>query len=156
MAVNLLFIFLVLVSGCASVNAIEKNYQNMINVQDGVGAQEAKIIAQKTLLTVYEQQSYRITAPDIKTTPEALKYPDFWFVVFGRNWLSPISNDPMAKTYRELKQTAYLVVIHKKTGAVKFSGEWYLERTKGFEWIFEGKKYNQDKLPIAEAGTPIK
>lgn len=136
-----LILIIVSVSGCASVKAIDTNYQKMVNVSDGVSAEEAKIIAQKEIISTYEQRAYRVTAPDIKTTEQALKYPDFWFVAFGHNWLSPMSTDALAKTYTELKEAVYVVVIDKKTGVIKFSGEWFPKRNDGFDWVFNLEGY---------------
>jgi hypothetical protein len=139
---NILIILLVFgFSGCASVRAIDANYQQLVDVSDGVGEQEAKIIAQKEIISTYEQRAYRVTSPDIKTTQEALKYPDFWFVIFGHNWFSPMSTDALAKTYTELKETLYVVVIDKKTGSIKFSGEWFPKRNATFDWVFSPDAY---------------
>lgn len=141
--INLCIVFLVLIglNGCASVRAIEKNYQNMVDVKDGVNQQEAKIMAQKEIISTYEERAYRVTAPDIRTTEEALKYPEFWFVVFGHNWLSPLSTDALAKTYTELKETLFVVVINKKSGEIVFSGEWYPKRNSSFDWVFNPENY---------------
>ena len=131
----------VLFCGCASTEAIYKNYDNMVNLSDGVSIPEAKIIAQKEILSSYEKRNYRVTVPDVKATPEALKYPDFWFVVFGHNWFSPISMDPEAKTYTQLRETQYVIVIDKQTGAIKFSGQWYPKRANNFDWVFNLHEY---------------
>ncbi len=139
---------LVCVLGCASTEAIYKNYKQMVRVEDGVNEQEAKIIAQHQLIDTAQKRDYRITAPDLKTTPEALKYPDFWFVVFGHNWLSPISMDPLAKTYTALRETQCLVVIEKATGKVEFFGEWYPKRANNFDWVFDKKAYLKNS-PLA-------
>ena len=134
--------------GCASVDSIYKNYEQMVNIKDGVDAQEAKIIAQKTILSAEEKRDYRITAPDIKTNAQALKYPDHWFVVFGHNWFSPMSTDPMAKTYTELRDAQYLVVIDKTDGRIQFAGEWYVKREEDFDWVFDLQGYKK-KDPLA-------
>ena len=137
-----------LTAGCASVDAVYDNYDRLVNAQDGVDAQEAKLIAQRMIINTAEKRDYRITAPDIKTTPEALKYPDHWFVVFGHNWLSPMSTDPMAKTYTELRNTEYVVVIAKKDGNLKFYGQWYPKREADFDWVFDPEGYRR-KDPLA-------
>ena len=134
--------------GCASTEAIYKNYNSMVNFKDGVNEQEAKIIAQRIIITTEEQSNYRITAPDIKSTHEALKYPDFWFVIFGHNWLSPISTDPMAKTYTELREAQFVVVINKMNGNIKFAGLWYPKRADNFDWVFDPDAYKQNN-PLA-------
>lgn len=150
---------LVVLVGCASTEAIYKNYATMVNVQDGVSIQEAKIMAQKSIIGTQEKRDYRVTAPDIKTTMEAQKYPDYWFVVFGHNWLSPISTDPMAKTYTELKETVYLVVINKMTGEIKFNGQWNQKRADNFDWIFDPESFRKEHaLGIfpGEPSTPLR
>ncbi len=159
MAMNLcmVLILLVIAGGCASSRAIHNNYEKMVNISDGVDEQEAKIMAQKDIIAMYEQRDYRVTAPDVKDTPEALKYPDYWFVVFGHNWLSPISTDPLAKTYTELKEAQYLVVINKESGEIVFSGQWYSKRADHFDWVFYPKNYSAGSLnlPPGEAGNPV-
>ena len=131
-------------SGCASNEAISNNYNKLVNASDGVTEQEAKIMAQNDLIKVIEKRDYRVTVPDIKSTPEALKYPAYWFVVFGHNWFSPISTDPLAKTYTELRETQYLVVIDKKSGEIKFSGQWYPKRSNNFDWVFDPDSYKRE------------
>ncbi len=54
-------------------------------------------------------------------------------IIFGRNWLSPISTEEGAKTYTELKEAQYLVVIAKKDGQIYFSGEYYPKRSPDFD-----------------------
>lgn len=137
----LLLAVVVLFNGCASIKAIERNYQHMVDVKDGVDIQEAKIIAQHEIILTYEKRDYRVTAPDINTTDYAKQYPDFWFVTFGHNWFSPMSTDPLAKTYTELREGVYVVVIDKKTGAIQFSGEWYPKRDESFNWVFNPDGY---------------
>ena len=103
----LLIVLTLMMGGCASEQAVYNNYVTMVNVSDGVNEQEAKIIAQKQIIGMHQKRDYRVTAPDIKDTPEAQQYPDYWFVGFGHNWLSPMSTDPLAKTYTELRETQY-------------------------------------------------
>ena len=154
---TLLVVFVLAIGGCASTDAIYQNYANLVDTSDGANEQEAKIIAQKEIIGMQQSRDYRITAPDIKTTPEALQYPQYWFVGFGHNWLSPISTDPMAKTYTQLRETQYLVVIDKKTGEIKFSGEWYPKRRGDFGWVFDPNGYKKGRplaLPPGEKGQP--
>ena len=147
---------LLAVIGCATNEAVYRNFSSLINVQDGIDEQEAKIIAQRNIIVTQERRDYRITAPDIKTTMEAQKYADYWFVVFGHNWLSPISTDPMAKTYTELKEAQYLVVINKKTGDVKFTGQWYPKRADNFDWIFDPDSFRKQHAIGLFPGEPSK
>ena len=154
---NRIILLCVLLAGCASREAIYANYAVMVDVADGVSDQEAKIIAQREIVNAKEKRDYRVTAPDIKTTKAALKYPDYWFVVFGHNWFSPISTDPQAKTYTELRETQFVVVIDKKTGEVKFRGQWYPKRADNFDWVFDPEGYKKDKplaLPAFNPSTP--
>ncbi len=146
---------LLVLSGCASMDAVYKNYADKVDTSDGVGEEEAKIMAQKDILNTEEKRNYRITAPDIKSTPQALKYEEYWFVVFGHNWFSPISTDPNAKTYTELRETQYLVVIKKSSGKIIFSGEWFQKRENDFEWVFDMEGYkrkNPLSLPPGRSG----
>ncbi len=145
---------LCLLVGCASNQAIYKNYSTMVDKGDGVSEQEAKIIAQHAIIGSQEKRDYRVTAPDVKNTIEAQKYPDFWFVVFGHNWLSPISTDPMAKTYTELRETQYLVVINRRTGDIKFNGQWYPKRADNFDWIFDPDSYRKENAIGLFPGEP--
>jgi hypothetical protein len=150
--------FLLVSFGCASIDAVQKNYDAMVDMKDGVSEHEAKLIAQKEILNVQEKRDYRITAPDIKTTEAASKYPMYWFVVFGHNWFSPISMDPTAKTYTELREAQYVVVIDKLSGEIKFSGQWFQKRQNNFDWVFNPEAYregNRLALPPYEKGTPL-
>jgi hypothetical protein len=134
---------LFIIAGCASTDAIYKNYDTLVNVKDGVNEREAKIIAQKIIISTDEQRNYRVTAPDIKTDYETSKYSDYWFVVFGHNWFSPISTDPLAKTYTELKEAQFIVVINKQDGDIKFTGLWYPKRSHDFNWVFDPEAYKR-------------
>ena len=138
---GLIIISLAAIIGCASSEAIYKNYNTLVNLKDGINEQEAKILAQRILVSTDQERDYRVTAPDIKTSLQALKYPDFWFVVFGHNWLSPMSTDPMAKTYTQLRETEFLVVINKSNGNIRFSGLWYPKRADNFDWVFDPQAY---------------
>lgn len=144
--------------GCASSEAIYNNFAKMVNTSDGIDQQEAKIIAQNEIIKMYEKRDYRVTAPDIKTTHAASKYPDYWFIIFGHNWFSPMSTDPMAKTYTQLREAQYLVVINKANGDIKFSGQWFPKRTDDFDWVFHPDHYSKERalgLSPGEAGNPI-
>ncbi len=145
---NGLIIFsLIVLAGCASTEAIYKNYDT-VNFKDGIDQREAKIIAQRIIIATDEQRNYRVSVPDIRTDLEAIKYPDFWFVVFGHNWLSPISTNPMAETYTELRETQFLVVLDKDNGNIKFAGLWYPKRENDFDWVFNLDKYKRNN-PLA-------
>ena len=145
-----------LLAGCTSTKAIYKNYNNLVNLEDGVNEQEAKIIAQKKLINTEEKDSYRISFPDIRTDKLSRKYPDYWFVVFGHNWLEPMSTSALTDTYRELMATEYLVVIDKKTGKTPFYGEWYPKRENDFDWVFDQHAYNRKDPLVLSPGKQSK
>ncbi len=130
-------------AGCASTKAIYKNYDYMVHPEHGVDVQAAKIMAQRMLVNTEERDNYRISFPDIKTGPMVYKYPDYWFVVFGHNFLEPLSSNALTDTYRELLATEYLVVINKKTGRMPFFGQWYPKRENDFDWVFDQRAYNR-------------
>ena len=60
-------------AGCTSTKAIYKNYDNLVHLENGVNAEQAKIIAQRKLIDTEEKDSYRISFPDIKTGPIGLQ-----------------------------------------------------------------------------------
>jgi hypothetical protein len=143
-----IFLFMCLVSlvGCTSTKAVYKNYNNLVNLYDGVDQKEAKIIAQRIIISTDEARNYRITAPDIKNDFETDKYLDYWFVIFGHNWLSPISTDPLAKTYTELREAQFVVVVEKRDGSIKFAGIWYPKVANNFDWVFHPFAYRAHDL----------
>lgn len=138
---------------CASREDIIKNYEEKVNYADGVNVEEAKSIAKRKIIMTEEKRNYRITAPDILNNIYAQKYPEYWFVVFGHNWLSPISTDPNSKTYTELKEAQYLVVIHKSTGDIAFAGEYFPKRSQEFDWVFKERRPWEERL-TPPAGVP--
>jgi|GEM_PF-3518884 len=152
---GLVIISLFLMGGCSSTEAIYKNYNNL-DLKAGVKEHEAKIIAQRIIISTSEARNYRITAPDIKTIQQALKYPDFWFVIFGHNWFSPVSSEPLAKTYTELREAEFLVVIDKNNGHIKFSGLWYPKRENDFDWVFDLGGYKRNDPLALPPYTEIK
>ena len=140
-------------TSCASREDIIKNYEEKVNYVDGVNAEEAKSIAKRKIITAEEQRNYKITAPGILNNLYTQKYSDYWFVVFGHNWLSPISTDPNSKTYTELKEAQYLVVIHKNTGDIVFAGEYFSKRSQEFDWVFKERRPWDERL-TPPAGVP--
>jgi hypothetical protein len=143
-------------TGCTSTKAIYKNYDNLVRPGKPVNAQEAKIIAQKKLINTEEKDSYRLSFPDIKTGHLVSKYPDYWFVVFGHNFLEPMSKNALTESYRDLLDTEYLVVINKKTGEIPFFGEWYPKREDDFDWVFDPHAYNRKDPLILPPGKQSK
>ncbi len=145
-------------AGCTSTRAIYKNYDKLVHVENGVDAEEAKIMAQRMLIDTEEKDSYRISFPDIKTGQMVYKYPDYWFVVFGHNFFEPMSSNALTDNYTELLETEYLVVINKKTGKMPFFGEWYPKRENDFDWVFDRHAYNRKDpllLPPGKQGKEL-
>ena len=141
-----LFIVTLTLSSCATREEIMQNYEERVNLSNGVNASEAKAIAQRQIITVEEQRNYKITAPGILNNNYTQKFPDYWFVVFGHNWFSPISTDANAKTYSDLMKARYLIVINKKTGEIRFDGEYFPKRSKEFDWVFQERKPWEDHV----------
>ena len=128
-----------IVLGCASSDTILKNYDEQVDLTDGISMAEAKLIAKEKIINTPEKRYYRITAPAILNNLAAQAYPEYWFVAFGHNWFSPVSTQA-EKTYTELKEGQYLVVIDKSSGDVKFYGEYYSKRANNFDWVFDQDK----------------
>ena len=142
----LMILLAMTVTSCASREDIMKNYEELIDYSDGVSIKEAKMIAQRKIISVQEKKHYKITAPGVINNSASHKYEDYWFVVFGHNWLSPISTDAGAKTYTELKEAQYLVVIDKKDGNIIFAGEYYPKRSPEFDWVFQERRPWEDRI----------
>lgn len=149
----LLIILTTGLSACASRENIMQNYEERVDTNDGIDAREARTIAQRKIISVPEKRNYKITAPGFLNTPATKKYGDYWFVVFGHNWLSPISTEDGAKTYTELKEAQYLVVIHKGEGQIVFAGEYFPKRSPDFAWVFEEHRPWDDRIN-PPAGIP--
>ncbi len=147
---------LCLLSGCTSTKAIYRNYDTMVHVDKGVDAEAAKIMAQRMLIDTEVRDDYRVSFPDIKTGSMVYKYPDYWFVVFGHNFMEPLSQNALTPTYRELVETEYLVVINKKTGKMPFYGQWYPKRENDFDWVFDQHAYNRKDPLVLPPGKQSK
>jgi len=150
------FLALCFLAGCTSTKAIYKNYDTLVINDNGVNAQQAKIIAQKKLINTEQKNNYRISYPDIKTGPLVSKYPRYYFVVFGHNWLEPMTRNRLVESYTELRETQYLVVIDKRSGKVLFFGEWYPKRENDFDWVFSPHEYNRKDPLVLPPGKQSK
>ena len=75
---------LCLMAGCVSTGEIDRNYNNLGRLDQGVSARAAKTIAQKVIMKTAESDYYRISFPDIKVGKLADKYPGYWL------WFSDI------------------------------------------------------------------
>lgn len=140
-------------ASCASREDIMQNYEERIDASDGITAKEAKIIAQRKIISVPEKRYYKITAPGVINNAASQEYMDHWFVIFGHNWLSPMSTEEGAKTYTELKEAQFLVVINKETGQIVFSGEYFPKRATDFGWVFQERKPWEERIN-PPAGIP--
>ncbi len=149
----LMVVMVVSLTSCASREDIIRNYEEKVEYADGVNAMEAKLIAKRKIITVQEKRNYKITQPVLLNTLHTQKYPQYWFVVFGHNWFSPISTDEGAKTYRELMAAQYLMVIHKESGEIAFYGEYFPKRSNGFDWVFQERRPWEDRIN-PPAGIP--
>ena len=152
---KMMFMLLLVIGlvSCASREEIIRNYEEQVDYTNGVDAREAKLIAKHKIIGVQEQRNYKLTAPSILESGYTQKYPDYWFVVFGQNLLSPISTDSSAKTYSELLDAQYMVVINKRTGEIPFYGEYFPKRVRNFDWVFEERKPWEDRVN-PPAGIP--
>src|ERR1041385_7129242 len=96
--IALFVVLMASLTSCATREDIIRNYEEKVNYTDGVNTEEAKSIAKRKIITAEEKRNYKITAPGILNNLYTQKYSDYWFVVFGHNWFSPISTDENAKT----------------------------------------------------------
>ena len=152
------WVFVVLCSGCASVKTVDQDYKHHVNLTDGVDFKEAKIIAQKKLLSTEDKDTFCLSLPEIKTGHLVSAYPRYWFVTFGPNWLEPMSKEALTESYHELKEKVFIVVIDKNSGDIFFAGTWYPKREDDFNWIFHPAAYNDNNplaLPPGEASREI-
>jgi hypothetical protein len=113
-----------LLSGCATIDSVNKNYQK-INYSDGINTEEAKLIGKKRLINSGYQSEYQVISPDFLIDKRTKKYPDYWFVVYHPKNLG-------------LTHSKYLVVMNKKTGDVLYSDYWECKENN-FDWIIDKK-----------------
>jgi hypothetical protein len=132
------FIYIVigilLFAGCASLNEkIIKQYHE-IDYSDGVSEEEAKVIAQKSLMdSPFNEEDYELEKGDVRWFAE--DYPDYWFVDFP--------NTP----FRHVPYLGYMVVIKKDNGDIEYSGPhksyfyvgWVFDKNFKADWIYRGQ-----------------
>ena len=118
-------LMLVLMIGCASASAknielVSKNYDAVI-FDDGIDAQEAKVIGQRELIKQNLVKFYDILNPkvvtDVADLPNNEKY---WFISFKEIKIANI-------------EFIFMAIIDRNTGKVKFSDDFKEDK----RWILE-------------------
>jgi len=116
---------LVFVIGCASASAksieiVSKNY-DAVTFNDGIDAQEAKVIGQRELIKQNLVKFYDIDNPKIVTDVTDLPNNEkYWFVSFREKKVANIV-------------FIFMAIINRDTGKVKFSDDFKEEK----RWILE-------------------
>lgn len=128
---NLILIFVLTISGCATVGGIEKGYQK-INRENGIDRAEARIIAQHEVLRLERQKDFSISSAKVYNPEEVMKLTieQFPFVFdhdlyiadkklkYDHNWyvfLKP--------KFMNLFSFGYLIILDQKTGVINSAGE---------------------------------
>ena len=118
-------VILLLTAGCASssttnIQAISKSYDTVI-FNDGINADEAKIIAQREIIKQNLVKFYDISNPKILTDVTDLPHHEkYWFVSFSEKKIANI-------------EFIFMAIINRDTGKVKFSDDFKAEK----RWILE-------------------
>lgn len=111
--------------GCASLmktqsQSVLERYKTVV-FEDGITLEEAKLIAQRELIRQNEVAIYDLANPQVVAKVADLpRSQDHWFVSFDEREAGSL-------------KYIFMVVIHKKTGDVKFS-QGYAEEKR---WILE-------------------
>ena len=120
-----LSLMLICVIGCASASAkniamVSKNYDT-VNFEDGINAEEAKIIGQREMIKENLVKFYDILNPKIVTDVADLPNNEkYWFVSFREKKVANI-------------EFIFMAIINRETGKVKFSDDY----KEGKRWILE-------------------
>lgn len=120
-----LSLILVLMIGCASASAknielVSRNYDAVI-FDDGIDAQEAKIIGQRELIKQNLVKFYDILNPKIVTDVADLPNNEkYWFISFKEIKIANI-------------EFIFMAIIDRNTGKVKFSDDFKEDK----RWILE-------------------
>ena len=111
--------------GCAStvaqnIETVSKNY-DAVTFNDGIDAEEAKVIGQRELIKRNLVKFYDIENPKIVTDVADLPNNEkYWFVSFKEKKASSI-------------EFIFMAIINRNTGKVKFSDDF----KEGKRWILE-------------------
>jgi len=120
--IGLMLLFLV---GCTSTSAkniamVSSSYEKVI-FNDGINAEEAKVIGQRELIKQNLVKFYDILDPRIVTDVTDLPHHEkYWFISFKETKMSSI-------------EFIFMAIIHKDTGRVRFSDDYKEEK----RWILE-------------------
>lgn len=120
-----LSVMLLFAVGCASssavsIQAVAQSYETII-FNDGINAEEAKIIGQRELIKQNLVKFYDISDPKIVTNVTDLPHHEkYWFVSFKEKKVANI-------VY------IFMAIINRDTGRVKFSDDF----KEGKRWILE-------------------
>ena len=114
MRIEFSLFLLILLTGCASVDTIQTDF-NKINYDDGINGIEAKRIAQKFLLSLPQSSRYGVSAPELDTTifPAFPQWRD-------RAWVVGFPGKNLFSMTRE-----FIVAVDKKTGNILFYEDGY-------------------------------
>lgn len=125
MSMKKMGVVLLFLAGCASAMRAESQsvltrYQTVV-FDDGISLEEAKLIAQRELIRQNEAAIYELSRPQIAAGVADLpRYQDHWFVFFDERSIVNI-------------KYIFMVVIHKKTGGIKFAQDYAEEK----RWVLE-------------------
>ena len=120
-----LSVILLFSAGCASsttasIQAVAQSYETII-YNDGINAEEAKIIGQRELIKQNLVKFYNISDPKIVTNVTDLPHHEkYWFVSFKEKKIANI-------------EFIFMAIINRDTGRVKFSDDF----KEGKRWILE-------------------
>lgn len=128
---NIFFLLAVgLLCGCTTISGLERRYSR-VSFEDGIDAQEARVIAQKEYLKLDSYRDYKVGSATIYDSDNVLtlnrdknpfvddehiyteykkklKFDDSWFITFRPKFLSFFS-------------VYYLIVVDKKSGEVQYT-----------------------------------
>ncbi len=112
---------LFLMSGCASIESINKNYTK-INLRDGISKNEARIMAQKALLDSGRINKYIYERPIFDNDLFVRKrYLNYAFIHFA-----PVDNG----------DEGFLIIINEKLGEVRYAGPFNIVQNKDYDIFF--------------------
>lgn len=117
----ILLINVTLLSGCASIESIDKNYAK-INSHDGISKNEARIMAQKALLDSGEIKKYIYERPIFDNDLFVQKrYLNHAFIHFA-----PVDSS----------DEGFLVIINEKLGEIKYAGPFNIVQNRDYDTFF--------------------
>lgn len=130
---KLSFIFVLLVSGCASTSTIDQGFES-VDYSDGINAVEAKRIAQKFLLGQPSANEYAVSMPDIDTDIFS-SFPEWK----GKAWVVGFAGKSF-NIFNRYYQRMFVVAVDKKTGNIRFYQDGYGPGAVPFEMQSYGEQ----------------